>query len=248
MSVGMILLLIVALLVIFGLGQRVLDRMRLSDRGALLCMAGIFIGGLIPDITLGPVRFNIGGALIPVLVCIYVLARADSAGDFWRGIIGAVLTAAAIYALDHFLPSDPAAIAFDPNYLYGIAGGVIAYILGRSRRGAFISAVLGLVLCDLFIGIMNRARGIDQVIQIGTGGMLDAIVISGIIAVLLAEFVGEAIERMVRRKNGSEGSYDHDHVEHHKDDPNRVYDHDHSVHHNRVDDHDDNNNDGKQRD
>lgn len=204
MSVGMILLLVAALLVIFGLGQRVLDRMRLSDRGALIAMAAIFIGGLIPDITLGPVRFNIGGAVVPVLICIYVLARADSAGDFWRGIIGSILTAGAIYALDHFLPSDPSAIVIDPNYLYGIAAGVIAYILGRSRRGAFISAVLGLVLCDLFIGIMNRVRGINQVIQIGTGGMLDAIVISGIIAVLLAEFVGEAIERMVRGRGRQE--------------------------------------------
>ena len=204
MSVGMILLLVAALLVIFGLGQRVLDRMRLSDRGALIAMAAIFIGGLIPDITLGPVRFNIGGAVVPVLVCIYVLARADSAADFWRGIIGAVLTAGAIYALDHFLPAEPEAIVIDPNYLYGIAGGVIAYILGRSRRGAFISAVLGLVLCDVFIGIMNRVNGIDQVIQIGTGGMLDAIVISGIIAVMLAELVGELIERMARGRGRQE--------------------------------------------
>ncbi|MDR1569670.1 MAG: DUF1614 domain-containing protein [Oscillospiraceae bacterium] len=204
MSVGMILLLVAALLVIFGLGQRVLDRMRLSDRGALIAMAAIFIGGLIPDITLGPVRFNIGGALVPVLICIYVLARADSPGDFWRGIIGAVITAGAIYALDHFLPSEPEAIVFDPNYIYGIAAGIIAYILGRSRRGAFISAVLGLTLCDLFIGIMNRVRGVNQIIEIGTGGMLDAIVISGIIAVLLAELVGETIERIARGRGRQE--------------------------------------------
>ena len=217
MSIGMILLLVLALLVIFGLGQRVLDRMRLSDRGALLCMAGIFIGGLIPDITVGPVMFNIGGAVIPVIICIYVLARADSPGDFWRGIIGAILTAGAIYAFDHFLSPDPTRISFDPNYLYGIAAGVIAYILGRSRRGAYISATLGLVLADVFVGIWNRARGINQVIQIGTGGMVDAIVISGIIAVLLAELVGEAIERIVRRKNHAEYNYDHDR--------------DHSVHH-----------------
>jgi hypothetical protein len=200
----MILLLVAALLVIFGLGQRVLDRMRLSDRGALIAMAAIFIGGLIPDITLGPVRFNIGGALVPVLICIYVLARADSPGDFWRGIIGAVITAGAIYALDHFLPSEPEAIVFDPNYIYGIAAGIIAYILGRSRRGAFISAVLGLTLCDLFIGIMNRVRGVNQIIEIGTGGMLDAIVISGIIAVLLAELVGETIERIARGRGRQE--------------------------------------------
>ncbi|HML46656.1 MAG TPA: hypothetical protein PKE04_07900, partial [Clostridia bacterium] len=86
MSFGMILLLVLALLVIFGVGQRVLDRMRLSDRTALLVMAAIFIGGLIPNITVGPVTFNIGGAVIPFLLCIWVLVKADSGKDVARGI------------------------------------------------------------------------------------------------------------------------------------------------------------------
>lgn len=205
MSIGMILLLVAGLLVIFGFGQRTLDRMRLSDRGALIAMAAIFIGGFIPNIKLGPVEFNIGGALIPVAICIYVLARADSAGDFWRGIIGALLTATAIYLLERFvMPAEPEAVVIDPIYIYGIAAGIIAYILGRSRRGAFISAVLGLIICDLFTGIMNRVNGLDQTIRIGTGGMLDSIVISGIVAVMLAELVGELIERVARGRGRQE--------------------------------------------
>ena len=198
MSVGMILLLVTALLVIFGVGQRVLDRMHMSDRAALFAMAAIFIGGLIPDITLGPVQFNIGGAMIPFIICVWVLAKADSSADVWRGLIGSVLTAGAIYGLDKLLPAAPDRIMIDPNYLYGISAGVIAYILGRSRRGAFVSAILGLLLADTFIGIMNRVQGINQVIRLGTGGMLDAIVISGLLAVLLAELVGEALERINR--------------------------------------------------
>jgi len=198
MSVGMILLLVAALLVIFGVGQRVLDRMHLTDRGALLAMAAIFVGGLIPDVTLGPVTFNIGGAAIPFLLAVYVLVRADSWADRWRGIIGSVLTAAAIFLLDRFLPSEPEQIFIDPNYLYGIAAGIIAYILGRSRRGAFVSAVLGLILADVARGVMTRMSGVEQQIRIGSGGMLDAIVISGLLAVCLAELVGETIERIVR--------------------------------------------------
>lgn len=200
MSFGMILLLVLALLVIFGVGQRVLDRMRLNDRTALLVMAAIFIGGLIPNITVGAVTFSIGGAVIPFLLCIWVLIKADSGKDVARGIIGSILTAVAIYWLGRLMPADPTQIVIDPNYVYGIAAGIIAYVLGRSRRGAFISAVLGLLICDTFIGIMNWQQGIQQQIQLGTGGMLDAVVISGLLAVLLAELVGEAIERMVRGK------------------------------------------------
>ena len=44
MSIGMILLLVLGLLILFGVLQRVLDRMALTDRQALLCVAAIFIG------------------------------------------------------------------------------------------------------------------------------------------------------------------------------------------------------------
>ena len=42
MSVGMILLVVLAVLLLFGIGQRVLDRMRLNDKQALLFIALIF--------------------------------------------------------------------------------------------------------------------------------------------------------------------------------------------------------------
>ena len=42
MSLGMILLVVLALLILFGVLQRVLDRMALTDRQALLLVALIF--------------------------------------------------------------------------------------------------------------------------------------------------------------------------------------------------------------
>ena len=59
MSFGMIALLVLSLLTLFGLGQRVLDRLHLSDRTALFAMAAIFVGGLIPPIPIGRVRLGI---------------------------------------------------------------------------------------------------------------------------------------------------------------------------------------------
>ena len=50
MSVGLILLAVVGILILFGVAQRVLDRLRLTDRQALVFTAALFIGGLIPDI------------------------------------------------------------------------------------------------------------------------------------------------------------------------------------------------------
>jgi len=68
-----------------------------------------------------------------------------------------------------------------------------------------VCAVLGMLLADVLVGILNASKGIDTVVRLGTGGALDAVVISGLIAVLLAEFMGEVIERLVRgrKKEGA---------------------------------------------
>lgn len=198
MSVGMILLAIASVLVLFGVGQRVLDKMQLSDRAALLLMAVIFFGGLVPDIVLGRVSVNIGGALAPVGVCVYLLIKADTKKEVVRALIGSVLTAGAVYALSFLMPDEPEAIVLDPNYAYGLAGGVVAYILGRSRRAAFICGVLGVLLADTLVAVLNWQKGINQMLYLGSGGAMDVVVLSGLIAVVLAELVGEVLERMAR--------------------------------------------------
>lgn len=196
MSIGMILLVVIALLILFGVLERVLDRMALTDKQALLCVAAIFIGGWLPDIALGGVTVNLGGALVPLIVCIYLFFHAGTAKERIRCIVAAVLTAASIYAIGLFFPSDPVTMPFDPMILYGLCGGIIAWLLGRSRRSAFIAGVLGVILADCFVGLTNYTRGINQVVHLGGAGALDAIVLSGVLAVMLCELFGEIMERI----------------------------------------------------
>lgn len=196
MSLGLILLMALSVLILFGVGQRVLDRLRLTDRQALLMIAAIFVGGLIPDIALGPVRVNIGGALIPFILCIVLLVRADTNMERVRALVAAALTGVAVYLIGRFMPGDPTRLSFDPNYLYGLVGGAIAYLLGRSRRASFVAAVLGVIGADIAVGAMNFASGINQTLRLGSAGALDVVVISGLIAVLLSELVGELLERL----------------------------------------------------
>ena len=198
MAVGLILLSIASALVVFGAAQRVLDRMQLSDRAALVIAALIFIGGFIPDIRVGQVAVNIGGAVVPLGVCVWLLAKTDTRKEVARALLGSVLTAVAVYALGRLLPEEPENMVLDPNYTYGIAGGIIAYVLGRSRRAAFICGVLGVILADIAVAVVNWQNGISSTRRLGSAGMMDTVVISGLLAVLLAELMGELIERMSR--------------------------------------------------
>ena len=99
MSLGMILLVVLALLSLFGVLQRVLDRMALTDRQALFLVALIFAGGWLPDLRLGMVSVNIGGALVPFGVCVYLFFHAGTGKERIRCLIASVLTAAVIYVI-----------------------------------------------------------------------------------------------------------------------------------------------------
>ena len=199
MSVGLTLLVIVTILVLLGVCRGVLDKMGLNDRQALIITGALFVGGLIPDIPLGgEVYVNIGGALIPLAVCVYLIVRAGTAKERVRALIGALVTGRAVYWLGRFMPDEPEAIAFDPNYIYGLAGGLTAYLLGRSRRGAFVAGVLGVMGADIYQAVELRARGVNQALHLGGAGAVDVIVIAGLTGVILAEVVGEIIERVTR--------------------------------------------------
>lgn len=199
MTIGRILLIVTAILILAGAGQRVLDKLRLSDKMALLFIALIVGLGFLPDVRVTELfSFNLGGALVPLILCIYLFVKADTAWERWRSILASLVTGAAIYAIGRLAPDEPEAMRFDPILLYGLAAGLIAYLFGRSRRCAFIAGTVGMMLSDAINAAYVWSRGIPQEFTLGGAGAADAIVIAGLLAVLLAELVGELLERMKR--------------------------------------------------
>ena len=198
MTVGLILLIVTGLLIAFGVGQRALDRLRLTDAQAYVFIALIIVLGFVPEIPLGRVSVNLGGCLLPLGLSVYLFVKADTAWERWRSIIAAVVTGAAVWALMRFLPDEPETMPIEPNWLYGIAAAVVAYVLGRSRRCAFIGGVTGVLLAQTASVIPVWLAGVDQRLVLGGAGAFDAVVVAGFLGVMLAEIVGEITERIVR--------------------------------------------------
>lgn len=190
------------ILIMFGAGQRILDRLRLSDKWALIILVAIVIGLIIPPIKIGSMfSFSIGGFLIPFGLCVYLLIRAGWSIDLVRAICGSILTAAIILLLEIFLPSaTPEAIVIDNIYLYGVVAGLVAYVLGRSRRNAFVCSVFGITLSSLAIFIYNLSMNAMTPLNLGSGGAFDSIILSVLIAVGLAELVGKTAEIVVGKE------------------------------------------------
>ncbi len=215
MPIGMILLLIVGVLIYFGLAQRLLDRMRLTDKQALLFIAAMIAGSFI-DITImrSPVEvsINLGGALLPALLCIWLIIKADETEERVRAIVAALLVAGTVMLGAIYLPNEPETMYLDPKLIYGITAGLIAYVAGRSRRSAFIGGVMGIILSDIAHMVYLVRMGLPGTTAMGGAGAFDVTIIAGLVGVMTAELIGETREKLqggpVLGNNRPEGLYE----------------------------------------
>ena len=131
------------------------------------------------------VAVNVGGAIVPVLIALYLLAHWP--GILIPAIIGTVIVTLVVH---RFATPIPGLGIATPMLIPPIAAALCGYILGGtdSHRDAvaFISGVLGtLIGADLLNLGKLRELG-APVASIGGAGTFDGIFLTGIVAVLLA--------------------------------------------------------------
>ncbi|NLO88394.1 MAG: DUF1614 domain-containing protein [Firmicutes bacterium] len=195
---GLSTLVIVAILIYAGVAQRVLDRMRLSDREALLFIAAMAAGNFLPEIPVtANVAVNIGGAVVPAVLAVYLFVKAGTAKEKTRAVLATLAATAVIYGANKLIPVTPLfPLPIDPIYFYAVLAAVAGYLAGRSRRLAFIAGVGSMILMDIISRVEAYVIGGESSVTIGGAGLFDGVVIVGILAVALAEIFGETLERV----------------------------------------------------
>jgi uncharacterized membrane protein len=140
---------------------------------------------VIPEVVRQPgtvIAVNVGGALIPGLLSIYLYAK----NELWiSGVIGTAIVAAICHWLATPVPGLGIAL---PVFVPPVTTAVVALVLSRRQAGAlaYISGSLGtLVGADLLN--LGRVQGLGApVASIGGAGTFDGIFLTGILGVLLA--------------------------------------------------------------
>lgn len=201
MSIGLIVLVGLTVLIFAGVADRVFDRLRLTDSQALLFIVLIAAGSFVDiPIARNPVQvsLNVGGGLLPIALAIYLLAKAGSSRETWRAILATLATGAVLLGVRYLMRGfgHGRADIIDPLYVLGIVGGLMGYLAGRSRRGAFIAGTLGVLATDIAYYFSALSQGVRGTVSIGGAGAFDSIIISGVLAVVLAEVIGETRERL----------------------------------------------------
>jgi len=140
---------------------------------------------IIPEIIRQPgttIAVNVGGALIPGILSVYLYIR----NQLWvSGIIGIIVVAAICHWLATPVPGLGIAL---PVFVPPLTTAAVALVLSRRHAGAlaYVSGSLGtLIGADLLN--LHQVEGLGApVASIGGAGTFDGIFLTGILGVLLA--------------------------------------------------------------
>jgi len=129
------------------------------------------------------VAVNVGGALIPTAVSIYLLSR-SSFSTIVLSLIGILAVALITHAVAR--PVKGVGIA-TPAFIPPIAAAVAAIILSPSqpKTVAYVAGVLGTLIGADLLNLQKIPKLGAPVASIGGAGTFDGVFLSGIIAVLL---------------------------------------------------------------
>jgi len=132
------------------------------------------------------IAINLGGAVIPIALSLYLLFK----NNIWLpAIIGTAVVSAVCYAVAE--PVKGAGIAI-PIFIPPLAACAVSCIVAWSQAApvAYVSGSLGtLIGADLMNFPAIRSLG-TPVASIGGAGTFDGIFVTGIVAVILASIVG----------------------------------------------------------
>lgn len=128
------------------------------------------------------IAVNIGGAVIPTLMSIYLLAK----HELWaKGLVAVAAVALILHWLADPVPGLGIAV---PVFWPAVATAVVAVVLSRDHAAplAYIAGSMG-TLIGADLTNLDKVRGLGApVASIGGAGTFDGIFLTGILAVLLA--------------------------------------------------------------
>jgi uncharacterized membrane protein len=125
---------------------------------------------------------NLGGAVIPTVVAVYLLLKN---GVFVQGLVAVILVAIPVHAMAH--PVHGVGIVV-PVILPPVIAALVAVLLSREKAAplAYIAGTLGTLIGADVMNLGHLAGMGAPVASIGGAGTFDGVFLSGILAVLLA--------------------------------------------------------------
>jgi uncharacterized membrane protein len=128
------------------------------------------------------VAINVGGALVPILLSLYLFFRT---GLYGRMLIGTAVVAAIVHALARIVPGAGIAV---PMLIPPLAAAGVGLLLSfrRAPPVAYVAGSMGTLIGADLLNLQRVTELGAPVLSIGGAGTFDGVFLTGIIAGLLA--------------------------------------------------------------
>jgi len=148
----------------------------------MLTLLGSYVNLPLYSVGRSVVAINVGGALVPILVSLYLFFRTRLYG---RMLIGTAIVAVIVHALARIVPGVGIAV---PMLIPPLTAAAVGLVLSF-RRAPPVAYVAGSMGAQIGADITNLHRVTEigaRVVAIGGAGTFDGVFLTGIIAGLLA--------------------------------------------------------------
>ncbi len=128
------------------------------------------------------VAINVGGAVIPILVSVYLFFRSRMYG---RMLIGTAIVALVVHSLARIVPGLGITV---PMFVPPLVAAAVALALALRRAPplAYVAGSMGTLIGADLLNLPNIAGLGSPIVSIGGAGTFDGVFLTGIIAGLLA--------------------------------------------------------------
>lgn len=196
MTIGLIILGILAVMLFFGAAEKYFDRLGLTSWLTFLLILALIVGAVVPEIKTEGFIMTVGGFIIPLIVGVIILIFAVKDGEALRTSLAIPVVAALTVMFRLVIGVNSTATVLATSLLIGFVGGAAAYLAAGSRLGTLAGALGGCIIGDAISAALLRGLFGYQTLTLGGYGIFDGMIIAATFGLIMAETVA-AVRRAV---------------------------------------------------
>lgn len=200
MTIGLLFLGAVALLIFFGVANTTLKEIGIAEWVAFVFVLALVIGVVVPSVQIGNVYLSVSGLIIPLLSCAMLIVAIGIKKELFFALFASIAIASITVLVKMFFPISVNAFVAVQSIIIGFVAGILACIIAKKQAPALLSALLGILIGDTIIALINFYAYHHLYVGIGSDGIFDALIIASVIGVTLVGIAESMRVAKVRRK------------------------------------------------
>lgn len=204
MTMGLILLGIMALTLFFGFGRRIAQSLGITSVVFFLLLVVMAVGIIVPAITPNASLYiNVGGYIIPILLSIALLIKVINRENLASALVAmfAVVITTAVILM--FMPTTTTLWAVFCSLEIGIVGGAVAYFITKRPIESVFALTSGVCVGNLVFALVNYFAWGSAVFSLGNPVVYNGLLVAVLFVVCahqILEMMGKSFDDGTSRR------------------------------------------------